>query len=339
MVQACSGETGKVESDETKMFEKDAEESERNKKRREEEKREKTQKVADKKLLAEKKKNEKKAAKPVKETKKNAKLSPAAKRIKERFDNQEKKKAKLEEEIEERRALLISEGLTTVKILDDDESVVGDDDMEWTEDQYEVVDHAVDWKTAKGNFRVIIGMRAGKSESTEMWMWGQRTALLLDGMDKSKLDAYIQEKCDHPVYREHLNRVVRKKDSVMVVEKPKTKKPCDHSSYDLGLSYNADPEVNPGWCAPGKFLCGVECAGCGSPFVQKASPAGEGSGKKPGDPQVPSTTNAVYCCNNLRNRNGTSEEGCSHANCKRCWEEAVLKASKSDGPRASRRGR
>jgi hypothetical protein len=81
--------------------------------------------------------------------------------------------------------------------------------------------------------------------------------------------------------------------------------------------------------AAGKFLFGVECAGCGSPFVQKAPPAREGrGGKEPGDPQVPSTTNAVYCCNNLHNRNGTSEEGCSHANCKLCWDAAVLKASK-----------
>jgi hypothetical protein len=111
-----------------------------------------------------------------------------------------------------------------------------------------------------------------------------------------------------------LNRVVRKKNSVMIVEKPKIKKPCNHSSYGLGVLYNADPEVNPGWCAPGKFLFGVKCAGCGSPFVQKAPP--KGGGKKPGEPQVPSTTNPVCCCNNLRNQNGALEEGCSHANCK-----------------------
>jgi hypothetical protein len=330
---------GKEEAEKKKLIDKDAEENDRNIRKREEEKKEKTQRAADKKILSDKKASGKKAATPRKETKKTAKLSPAARRIVKMCDDEEKKRTKKEKEVDDRREFLISEGLTTVKMLDDDDSVVGDDDMEWTEDQYEVVDHAVDWKTAKGNFRVIIGMRAGESESTEMWMWGQRTALLLDGMDESKLDKYIQENCDHPVYREHLNRVVRKKDSVIVMEKAKTKKQCDHSSYDLGLSYNPDAEVNPGWCVPGKFLFGVECAGCGSPFVQKAPPTAEGCAKKPGDPQVPSTTNAVYCCINLRNRNGTSEEGCSHALCRRCWDGAVLKASKSDGPRASRRGR
>jgi hypothetical protein len=214
-----------------------------------------------------------------------------------------------------KRAFLISEGLTAAKTLDGDKSVVGDNDIEWKEDQCEVVDHAVDWKTAKGHFRVVIGITAGRSESTEMWTWGQRTALLLDGVDKSKLDACIQEKCDHPVCRKHLNRVMRKKDSVMAVEKPKIKKPCHHSSHNLGLSYNADAEVNAGWCVPGKFLFGVKCAGCGSSFVQKALPARKGSGKKPGDPQLPSTANPVCCCNNLCDRNGTLEEGCSHASC------------------------
>jgi hypothetical protein len=298
---------GKVESDNAKLIRKDAEENERNIRKRKEEREEESQAVADKLLLAErrasgkkaeKKSSGKKAATPRKEAKKKVKLTPTAKRIKERYDDHEKKNAKKEKEIGERRAFLIAEGLTTVKVLDDDESELGDDDMEWTEDQFEVVDHMVDWKTAKGHFRVVIGMRAGRSESTEMWMWGQRTALLLDGVDKSKLDACIQENCDHS----------------MIVEKPKIKKPCNHSSYGLGVLYNADPEVNPGWCAPGKFLFGVKCAGCGSPFVQKAPP--KGGGKKPGEPQVPSTTNPVCCCNNLRNQNGALEEGCSHANCK-----------------------
>ena len=108
------------------------------------------------------------------------------------------------------------------------------------------------------------------------------------------------------------------------------------TSYDLGLSYHADPEVNPGWCAAGKFLFCVECAGCGSTFVQKAPPAQEGGGKERGDPQVPSTNNAVYCCNNLCNQNGSSDEGCSHAYCKCCWDAGLLEAAKS-GVRASRR--
>jgi hypothetical protein len=44
--------------------------------------------------------------------------------------------------------------------------------------------------------------------------------------------------------------------------------------------------------AAGKFLLGVECAGCGSPFLQKAPPDNrEVDGKEPGHPQVPSTTN------------------------------------------------
>jgi hypothetical protein len=256
MVQACSDRMGKVESDNAKLIRKDAEENERNIRKRKEEREEESQAVADKLLLAErrasgkkaeKKSSGKKAATPRKEAKKKVKLTPTAKRIKERYDDHEKKNAKKEKEIGERRAFLIAEGLTTVKVLDDDESELGDDDMEWTEDQFEVVDHMVDWKTAKGHFRVVIGMRAGRSESTEMWMWGQRTALLLDGMDKSKLDACIQENCDHPIYRAHLNRVVWKKNSMAVVEKPKMKKMCDHSSYDLGVLHNADPEVNPGW--------------------------------------------------------------------------------------------
>jgi len=96
------------------------------------------------------------------------------------------------------------------------------------------------------------------------------------------LDAYIKEKCEHPVYREQITprKVGKKKEKVEVMEKPKKRKPCNHSSCDLGLSHNADPEVNPGWCAPGKFLFGVKCAICGSPFVQKAPPAGDGGGKK-----------------------------------------------------------
>ena len=63
---------------------------------------------------------------------------------------------------------MIAEGLT-VRALDDDDSVTSED-MEWDYDQWEVVDHAVDWNTGKGNFKVIVGMRAGATEATKMWM-------------------------------------------------------------------------------------------------------------------------------------------------------------------------
>jgi hypothetical protein len=267
-------------------------------------------------------------------------VSAAGKRLKERAELDARKKQEKEARVEAARKELIAEGLT-VRVLDDDYSVTSED-MEWDYDQWEVVDHAVDWNTGKGNFKVIIGMRAGATEATKMWMWGQRGTLMLDGAPMEVLDACIKEKCEHPVYREQITprKVGKKKEKVEVMEKPKKRKPCNHSSYDLGLSYNADPEVNPGWCAPGKFLFGVKCAICGSPFVQKAPPARDGGGKKKGDPKVPSTNNAVCCCNNIRNRNGNSEEGCSHANCTPCWDEAVLKASKSDdGFRTSRSGR
>ena len=326
-----------------KLIESDADKNEEEVRKRDKQKKERIQKQGDDTILKERKAiNTKKAAKTTKERKEKDKEAKGGRNMKERAEDQERNKGKEKKGIEARRDFLLDEGLTTVKLLDDDESA-GSRDMNWANDQWEVVDHAVDWTTGKGNYKVIVGMRESvRSEEAEpMWLWGQRSALLQDGMNKSNLDAYIEENCKHPVYREHLNRVVRKKKEkkTAVVEKPKQKKPCDHSSYNLGLSYHADPEVNPGWCAPGKFLWGVECAGCGSPFVQKAPPARDGDGKEPGDPQVPSTTNAVYCCNNLRNRNGTSEEGCSHANCKRCWDAGLLKASRSDGPRASRRSR
>ena len=69
------------------------------------------------------------------------------------------------------------------------------------------------------------------------------------------------------------------------MEKPKKRKPCNHSSCDLGLSHNADPEVNPGWCAPGKFLFGVKCAICGSPYRRllvsnSASPTSTSAGHR-----------------------------------------------------------
>jgi hypothetical protein len=321
-----------------RAIESDADRHEKELRKREGEKREKDQEMEDKATLAQKKAGTKKEGKPTKKTKKQAKVAAAEQDLKERVENKERKEAEREKDIEARRELLIAEGLTTVKLLDDDDHSEGSDDMEWDYDQWEVKDHAVDWKTAKGNFRVIIGMRQTVNGAVPMWMWGRRNTLLLDGMDRSNLDACINDKCDHPIYREHLNKVSTKKKT-MEVEKPKKKIQCDHSSYDLGVSYHADPEVNPGWCAEGKFLFGVECAGCGSPFVQKAPQACAWAEKEPGDPQVPSTTNAVYCCNNLRNRNGSSGEGCSHAYCKRCWDTGVLNAAESGGPRASRRKR
>jgi hypothetical protein len=331
----------KAEAKERQLKKKDADKNESERRKREDDKKEKKQEEADKALLNSKKQIAKKKAAPTKQAKKQAKMSAAGEKLKARTEEYSRKKEETEKQVEARRKELLAEGLT-VRVLDDDDTVTSQD-MEWDCDQWEVVDHAVDWNTGKGNFKVIIGMRAGATEATKMWMWGQRTALTLDGAPKEVVDAYIKENCEHPVYREQMypRKVVKNKKKEEVSEIPKKKKPCDHSCYDLGLSYNADPEVNPGWCAPGKFLFGVKCAGCASPFVQKAPPAGEGSGKEPGDPQVPSTTNAVYCCNNIRNRNGTSEEGCSHAMCTPCWNEAILKASKSDdGSRASsRRGR
>jgi hypothetical protein len=64
MVQACSDGMGKVESDNAKLIQKDAEENERNMRRRKEEREEKTQTAADKKLLANKRASGKKAATP-----------------------------------------------------------------------------------------------------------------------------------------------------------------------------------------------------------------------------------------------------------------------------------
>ena len=304
------------------MIKSDANKNESEKRKREEEQKERKLKMADETAL-----------KNRKVSKKKSKDSAAGKKLEERPS--EEKKTKDEVLLEARREELIANGVTPM-VLDDDKTG-GSDDMEWESDQWKVVGHAVDWTTAKANYKVVTGMRSGETEAAQMWMWGQRSNLLRDGMDKSKLEAHIQEKCEHPIHREHLIRAVKKK--LVAGEKPKKKKPCDHSSCDLGLSHHADPEVNPGWCAEGKFLFGVECAGCGSPFVQKAPPAREGGGKEGGDPQVPSTTNAACCCNNLRNRNGSSDEECSRACCKRCWDAGLLEASKGGGPRTSRRRR
>ncbi len=219
--------------------------------------------------------------KPVKNPKgRTTEAAKITKKIDKRLELVAEKANKLEMDMQAKREKLISEGVTP-KILEDDSSETGSSDMDWDCGLWKVADHAVEWKTAKPNFKVITGMRAvSAGHATEKWVWGQREALGVDDFDMSVLDKYVEENCDHPVCREHLNRVVRKKDSVIAMEKAKTKKQCDHSSYDLGLSYNPDAEVNPGWCVPGKFLFGVECAGCGSPFVQKAPPARDGGGKK-----------------------------------------------------------
>ena len=266
-------------------------------------------------------------------TKKQERALAVAKKLNDRVQLAETKEREKNTAIEERRKELVLDGVTPIT-LDDDEVSAFDEDDEWDCDEWEVVDHAVDWKTAKANFRIIIGKRAGDGETANLWMWGQRQALLLDGFDKTKLDKYITEKCEHPVYKERQAKVVRIKQVVVPDLLPRLKKACKHSSFELGLSYHADPEVNPGWCMPGKFLFGVECAGCKSPFVTKALPPGDG--KTRGKPQVPAASNAVYCCNNLRFRNGSSPDGCDHAYCKQCWDEGLLSASVS-GTRPSRR--
>ena len=148
-------------------------------------------------------------------------MSAAGKRLKQRAELDARKKQEKEARIEAARKELIAEGLT-VRALDDDDSVTSED-MEWDYDQWEVVDHAVDWNTGKGNFKVIIGMRAGATEATKMWMWGQRGALMLDGAPMEVLDACIKEKGEHLVCREQITprKVRKKKEKVEVMEEPK----------------------------------------------------------------------------------------------------------------------
>ncbi len=193
-------------------------------------------------------------------------MSAAGEKLKARAEEYLRKKEETEKQEEARRKELLAEGLT-VRVLDDDDTVTSQD-MEWDCDQWEVVDHAVDWNTAKGNFKVIIGMRAGATEATKMWMWGQRTALTLDGAPKEVVDAYIKENCEHPVYREQMYpRKVVKNKKKEVSEIPKKKKPCDHSCYDMELSYNALPELNPVRCAPAICVVVVTFVRCASSFV------------------------------------------------------------------------
>ena len=266
-------------------------------------------------------------------TKKQERALASAKKLNERVQLAETKERVKNDAIEARRKELVLDGITPIT-LDDDEVSAFDEDDEWDCDEWEVVDHAVDWKTAKANFKLITGKRAGDGETASLWMWGQRQALLLDGFNETKLDRYITERCKHPVYNERQAKVARTKLGVVRELVPRVKRQCKHSSFELGLSYHADPEVNPGWCMTGKFLFGIECAGCKSPFVQKALPPGDG--KTRGEPQVPAASNGVYCCNNLRFRNGSSPDGCDHAYCKQCWDEGLLRASVS-GTRPSRR--
>jgi hypothetical protein len=143
----------------------------------------------------------------------------------------------------------------------------------------------------------------------------------------------IHKKCDHPVFQKGLTQVVRIKKTT-AHEKPEKKRVCDHLSFDLGLLCHANPEVNPGWCAARKFLFGVECAGCGSPFVQKALQAQDSGDKERGAPQILSRANPACCCINLHDQTGTGGKGCGHAHCKHCWDEGSLRH-----PRLSRHPR
>ena len=87
--------------------------------------------------------------------------------------------------MEARHKELVLEGVTPIT-LDDDVSEVGDNDLEWECAECKVVDHhAVDWKTAKANSKIITGNRSVDGEAAKMWMWGQRQALLFDGFHGS----------------------------------------------------------------------------------------------------------------------------------------------------------
>ncbi len=91
--------------------------------------------------------------------------SAAGKKLEERTS--EEKKTKDEVPPEARLEELIANGVTPM-VLDDDKTG-GSDDMEWESDQWEVVGHAVDWTTAKANYKVVAGMRLGETEAAQMW--------------------------------------------------------------------------------------------------------------------------------------------------------------------------
>ena len=121
----------------------DADRNESEKRKREEDRKERKQEQADKTLLINRKETAKKAAGPTKHTKKGSKDSAAGKKLKERAELKTRKEAENEVQVEARREELIAEGATPI-VLDDDKSG-GSDDMDWESDQWEVVDHAVDW--------------------------------------------------------------------------------------------------------------------------------------------------------------------------------------------------
>ena len=160
---------------ETLLAKKDADKNEIEKRKREEEKKERKQREADKTVLVKRKDTAKKATGPTKQTKKKSKESAAGKKLKEKAELWKRKEEEDKVKVEARREELITEGVTPI-VLGDDKSE-GSDDMDWESDQWEVVDHAVDWNTAKANYKVVTGMRAGENGAEQMWvMWGQRSA-------------------------------------------------------------------------------------------------------------------------------------------------------------------
>ena len=115
------------------------------------------------------------------------------------------------------------------------------------------MDHAVDWKTAKANFKIITSRGpSGDGEAPKMWMWGQRQVLLLNGFNGTVPDRYIDEKCKHPLYKERVARVARIKQGVVKEPLPQVKKACKHSSFELGLSYHARGSGSESWLVPGR---------------------------------------------------------------------------------------
>ena len=107
-----------------------------------------------------------------KRTKKQEKALAAANKIKEREELAKRKEMEKKYASKARRKELVSEGVTPIT-LDDDVSEVGDNDIEWECAEWEAVDRAADFKTAKANFKIITGKRSGEGEAAKMWMWGR----------------------------------------------------------------------------------------------------------------------------------------------------------------------
>ena len=131
----------------------------------------------------------------------------------------------------------------------------------------------------------------------------------------------------------------RKKKAMVIKEKQvkagRKREPCNHASYSEGLYYA--PEIMATWCHKGYYLFGIGCDGCGSKFVERVvPPVGQGSTEKDKTPQIPSTNNPVYCCINIRGRDGSFEEtgACSHAVCFGCWNKGII--AMDDAPRSRR---